>query len=85
MMNIAAASELKFEEIATQLTIAMCKDTVVSLDQVEHLMVKDAEFQQALDQVDDMKDALEAIGALQYTRLLKLFDLWDTDKDGKIS
>jgi len=84
IMNIAAASDMKFEDIADSLTLAMCQEKSMTKEQVEDLIITNAKFNDALDAADEFKDALQAAGALQYTRLLKLFDLWDTDKDGYV-
>lgn len=85
VMNMAAASDKKFEEIADALTIAMCDAQVVTEEELQELAVAGALFKAALDEADAKKEALEAIGALQYTKLHKLFDMWDSDHDDSIS
>jgi Ca2+-binding EF-hand superfamily protein len=85
IMNMAAASDKKFEDIADELTIAMCDPQVVSGKEFKELLVADELFNAALDEAEAQREALEAIGALQYTKLHKLFDLWDTNHDDFIS
>lgn len=85
ILNMAAASDKKFEEVADELTISMCDAQVVTGEELHELMVADALYNAALDEAEAQRDAIEAIGALQYTKLHKLFDLWDTDHDNYIS
>ena len=85
IMNIAAASDKKFVDVADELTIAMCDPQVISGEELKELVVADAMFNAALDEAEAQREALEAIGALQYTKLHKLFDLWDTNHDDFIS
>jgi Ca2+-binding EF-hand superfamily protein/Arc/MetJ-type ribon-helix-helix transcriptional regulator len=85
IMNMAAASDKKFEEVADELTIAMCDAQVVTAKEMEELIVADELYNAALDEAEAQREALEAIGALQYTKLHKLFDLWDTDHDNYIA
>ena len=85
IMNIAAASDKKFVDVADELTIAMCDPQVISGEELKELVVADAMFNAALDEAEAQREALEAIGALQYTKLHKLFDLWDANHDDFIS
>jgi hypothetical protein len=85
ILNMAAASDKKFEEVADELTISMCDAQVVTGEELHELMVADALYNAALDEAEAQRDAIEAIGALQYTKLHKLFDLWDSDHDNYIS
>lgn len=81
ILNMAAASDKKFEEVADELTISMCDAQVITGAELKELAVADTLYNAALDEAEAQRDALEAIGALQYTKLHKLFDLWDTDHD----
>jgi Ca2+-binding EF-hand superfamily protein len=85
LMNIAASSDKKFEDIADALTLQMCKGVqVVTADELAGLAVVEEMYNAVLDEADAQREAIEAIGALQYSKLHKLFDLWDADHDGFI-
>jgi Ca2+-binding EF-hand superfamily protein len=85
IMNIAASSDEKFEDIADALTLQMCKGVqVLTTEDLACLAVLDELYNAALDEADAQREAIEAIGALQYSKLHKLFDLWDADHDGFI-
>jgi Ca2+-binding EF-hand superfamily protein len=85
IMNIAASPDEKFEDIADTLTLQMCKGVqVITAKDLASLAVVDKMYNAALDEAEAQREALEAIGALQYAKLHKLFDLWDADHDGFI-
>lgn len=63
----------------------MCDAQVVTGEELKELIVADVLFNDALDEAEAQREALEAIGALQYTKLHKLFDLWDSNHDNYIS
>jgi len=85
MMNIAGASGQKFDAIADQLTLAMVQDAIVSVEDIAALSVADEIYNAALDEVENEKDIIQAMNALEFGKLHKLFDLWDTDHDGFVS
>jgi len=85
MMNIAGASGQKFDAIADQLTLAMVQDENVAVEDIAALSVADEIYNAALDEAENEKDVIQAMNALEFGKLHKLFDLWDTDHDGFVS
>lgn len=84
ILNIVAAGDVTFAEVADFLTLAMCKPAVVNEEELAQLIVADEMYQLASDIVEAEKEAVEVTDALQYGRINRLFDLWDLNGDGVI-
>lgn len=84
IMSVAAASNLTFDELADQLTLALTDKSELSEEVMnEIIMVEEnlERIQQAQAQESERK---KTIDALSYSKTQKLFDLWDADGDGTI-
>ena len=81
IVSIAAASGKTFEETADQMTMDMMSTEEVSPKDMEQLMATEQAFEEALEHQHAKDDFEEVMDALQYNRMQRLFDLWDTDND----
>eukprot|EP00550_Attheya_septentrionalis_P011410 CAMPEP_0198306124 /NCGR_PEP_ID=MMETSP1449-20131203/58240_1 /TAXON_ID=420275 /ORGANISM="Attheya septentrionalis, Strain CCMP2084" /LENGTH=628 /DNA_ID=CAMNT_0044008671 /DNA_START=641 /DNA_END=2527 /DNA_ORIENTATION=+ len=85
ILNIAAAGDTKFEEIADALTISAAKPTPLSDEDLAHLIVADEIYNAALGYAQAIEEEIEVDDALCYAKMHKLFDLWDENGDGSIN
>jgi hypothetical protein len=63
----------------------MLQNKKITEDDLLNLMIGEAVYSEAKGMIEEEKEAAEIMDALQYGRLQKLFDLWDTDNNGSIS
>eukprot|EP00978_Attheya_sp_CCMP212_P034589 scaffold145576_cov40-Attheya_sp.AAC.1 len=85
IMNIAAAGDMKFGDIADALTISAAKPTPLSDEDLARLIVADEIYNAASDIARAVEEELEVDDALCYAKMHKLFDLWDENGDGSIN
>jgi len=85
MLHVVTAAETKFDDMADKMTLAMVSKKEVTDDDVVNLISGEVLYNLAKDEQEDQMELLATIDALQYGRMQKLFDLWDTDKNGVIS
>eukprot|EP00980_Cylindrotheca_fusiformis_P031387 scaffold26287_cov152-Cylindrotheca_fusiformis.AAC.1 len=84
IMSVAAASNLTFDELADQLTLALTDKSELSEEVMnEIIMVEEnlEKIQQAQAKESERKKTMDA---LSYSKTQKLFELWDADGDGTI-
>uniref|UniRef100_A0A7S1GHV2 EF-hand domain-containing protein n=1 Tax=Cyclophora tenuis TaxID=216820 RepID=A0A7S1GHV2_CYCTE len=84
IVSIVTASGKTFHQMADAMTMAMTKAAFVSSQDLEQLMASEEAYEQALRHQHAEDNFEEVMDALQYNRLQKLFDLWDTDQDESI-
>eukprot|EP00978_Attheya_sp_CCMP212_P027044 scaffold90116_cov52-Attheya_sp.AAC.2 len=85
ILNIAAAGDTTFEDIADALTISFAKPTPLSDEDLAHLIVADEIYNVASDLAQAVEEEIEVDDALCYAKMHKLFDLWDENGDGSIN
>jgi Ca2+-binding EF-hand superfamily protein len=85
ILNIAAAGDMKFGDIADALTISAAKRTPLSDEDLALLIVADEIYNAASDIARAIEEELEVDDALCYAKMHKLFDLWDENGDGSIN
>ena len=71
-----------FHEVADELVIALTTNTKISEADMASLMVADTVFADFNKQAQQQQQ--QPMDSVSYTRLQKLFDLWDTNGDGDI-
>lgn len=82
IINIVAAGDKKFDEVADELTLIMVEPAVLTEEELAQLVVADEIYKFVTDLADAEKEAMEVMDALSYGKMHKLFDLWDKDGDG---
>ena len=86
IMAIAAAAESTFEEIYEDLMVSLTRADAADPNTLRELLVNEEMYKEvAKDAAKRSGKNEEAIDALSYGRLQKLFDLWDVDGDGDIT
>lgn len=86
ILAIAAAAHTSFDEVADDLTLAMTAEGADELDPevLRELTIADEEYARARDAERAEKAHAKVLDALSYGRTLRLFDLWDINKDGTL-
>jgi Ca2+-binding EF-hand superfamily protein len=79
ILNIVAAGDMKFDEVAYGLTLIMVEPANVTEEELAQLIVADEMYNFVNDLADAEKEAMEVMDALSYGKMHKLFDLWDKD------
>jgi Ca2+-binding EF-hand superfamily protein len=82
ILNIVAAGDMKFGEVADELTLTMVQPAEITDEELAQLIVADEVYNFVTDMVAAEKEGMEVMDALSYGKLHKLFDLWDKDGDG---
>jgi Ca2+-binding EF-hand superfamily protein len=85
MLHVVTAAGNKFVDMADKMTLAMISTKAVSKEDISNLMCGEALYHLVKDEQEEHRELLETMDALQYGRMQKLFDLWDSDNDGEIS
>lgn len=85
ILSITGASGKSFDEAADDMTLAMLQEKTVSEEDLLNLMVGEAVYNEAKEMIAEEKEAEEILDALQFGRLQKLFEIWDSDGDDQIS
>jgi Ca2+-binding EF-hand superfamily protein len=85
ILAVAASTDISFDEIADDLTLALSSDNHVLGEEVlRELTLADAEYAKVRD-MERHSQAVAGIDPLSYNRCLRLFDLWDADGDGTLN
>lgn len=86
ILNIVAASpgDVKFEDVADSMTLAACQPTEITEEDMATLFLGDEMYKAVVELHQEEKEFSEVINALQYGRMVRLFDLWDLDHNGTI-
>lgn len=77
-LNVLSSCMLNFHEIANEMTLAVCKNDFTREDLLALFAVN--EIQNLADSSANLDP--EVAEALEYSRMTKLFDLWDLDHSG---
>lgn len=85
ILAVVASADTTFDEVADDLALAIAQLNRMSNEAIEKLVLADAAYEMFKDIEDDLTDQAKILDALAYSRLQKLFDLWDANGDGDIS
>lgn len=85
ILSIVGASGISFAEAADEMTLTMLQEKTVSEDEIMTLVVGEAVYAEAMAMIEEEEEFQEVVDALQMSRLQRLFDLFDSDGDGRIS
>lgn len=85
ILSITGASGMSFDEAADDMTLAMLQEKTISEEDLLSLMVGEAVYNEAKEMIAEEKEAEAILDALQFGRLQKLFEIWDSDGDEQIS
>lgn len=85
IMAMTAISGITFEVLHEQLKEALEQDKPVPEEFLNEIRITQHELDVALDTMTKQAEAKKTLSALSYSRTSKLFELWDTDRDGTIS
>mmetsp|Transcript_1310 Transcript_1310/g.1698 ORF Transcript_1310/g.1698 Transcript_1310/m.1698 type:complete len:490 (+) Transcript_1310:283-1752(+) len=82
MLNMLHAAQAKFDEVAAMLAEAMSNHAGMDSQEREQA---EAHYNQQQDMINELKEKRNIKDALNYAKLHKLYDLWDTSDDGFLS
>jgi Ca2+-binding EF-hand superfamily protein len=82
ILNIVVAGDMKFDQVADDLTLIMVQPAVVSEEELVQLIIADEIYNFATDLAEAEKEAVAVMDVLSYGKMHKLFDLWDKNGDG---
>lgn len=85
ILSFVAATGLHFEDAADNMTLAMMREPQVSEEDVDMLRAGQEIYEDTVAMQELEQEASEVTNALQYGRLQKLYDLWNTAADEGIS
>lgn len=83
LLNVVAAGDFVFHEVANSMTLAICKNTATKNDLAALFLGEDI-INLSLDDNKHGKTESEIEDALEYGRMSRLFDLWDLDHSGTL-
>merc|ERR1719223_784568 len=84
IMSVAAASNLTFDELADQLTLALTDKSELSEEVMNEIIMVEENLEKIQQAQAENIERKKTMDALSYSRTLKLFDLWDSNGDGSI-
>ena len=86
VLKIIAASpgEMSFNEIADAMLEFEAETLALTTSELEELDRYEKDFAKRIEDENAAREEADISDALKYTRLLRLFELWDVDRDGKI-
>ena len=87
VLAISAAAGSTFEDVANDLTLAMSSPNANKFDRetMRALTMAERDYKRARDRENASKAQRRIMDALSYHRTTKLFDLWDSNGDGRIN
>ena len=85
LLNIVTAGGLNFHDMANSITLSICKNDSHQMD-LSGLFHNDDTHRSTLatDSSNPSLDHDDIFDTLQYARMSRLFDLWDTDHSGDL-
>ena len=85
ILGFCAAAQIPFDDMADDLLLALSeKEVVIAEEDLAGLYISDEYYSAAKDLENTLKEELEVQDILTYSRLLKLFDIMDENRDGSI-
>ncbi|CAJ1946189.1 unnamed protein product [Cylindrotheca closterium] len=84
IMSVAAASNLTFDELADQLTLALTDESELSEEVMNEIIMVEENLEKIQQAQAAKNERKKTMDALSYSRTQKLFDLWDANGDGSI-
>jgi len=84
IMSVAAASNLTFDELADQLTLALTDKSELSEEVMNEIIMVEENLEKIQQAQAENIERKKTMDALSYSRTQKLFDLWDANGDGSI-
>jgi Ca2+-binding EF-hand superfamily protein len=84
IVSVAAASNLTFDELADQLTLALTDKSELSEELMNEIIMVEENLEKIQQAQAEESQRKKTMDALSYSKTLKLFELWDADGDGTI-
>jgi Ca2+-binding EF-hand superfamily protein len=85
ILAIAATSNASFDEVADDLTLALtANDGGIDPKALRLLTIADEAYAEAREKEKGLKKSIKNLDPFSYQRVLRLFDLWDSDKSGTL-
>lgn len=84
IMSVAATSNMTFDELADQLTLALTDKTELSEQVMNEIMIVEENLEKIQQAQAEKSERKKTMDALSYSRTQKLFEMWDADGDGTI-
>jgi Ca2+-binding EF-hand superfamily protein/tetratricopeptide (TPR) repeat protein len=84
IVSVAAASDLTFDELADQLTLALTDKSELSEELMNEIIMVEENLEKIQQAQAEESQRKKTMDALSYSKTLKLFELWDADGDGTI-
>ena len=86
VLKIIAASpgDMSINEIADAMLEFEAETLALTTSELEELDRYEKDFAKRIEDENAAREEADISDALKYTRLLRLFELWDVDRDGKI-
>ena len=84
IMSVAATSNMSFDELADQLTLALTDKTELSEQIMNEIMVIEENLEKIQDAQAEETERKKTLDALSYSKTQRLFELLDANGDGSI-
>jgi Ca2+-binding EF-hand superfamily protein len=84
IVSVAATSDLTFDELADQLTLALTDKSELSEELMNEIIMVEENLEKMQQAQAEETQRRKTMDALSYSKTLKLFELWDADGDGSI-
>ena len=85
VMAVVAASNAPFDQVVDELIFALTADEPIPESELQALYIADSMYEAIYDLKHKQHEIADLMDPLDYGRIQKLFDTWDTDEDGFVS
>jgi len=85
ILQVCTVAGEKFEDIISEFVTMMYFAEKIGIKDAARLMIAEEDYNAYQDMIESADEAAAILDILQYTKILKLFDLWDINNDKSIS